>query len=227
MAKSRSDNLSRLVLFGCLLLLTQSLSASDDFWLDSEDSVDSVSDGELRFLEIPPEKPVHHHFNSISINRRSLQNGWVMLRQCHFNLDPVHALEILYRREGIRQLRIISSNNIGSARVEGATVQLTDIEKGGQICIQAQSRALRRKGNGYLLKNGPYMRRFLDGYYPMQITLEVSFPETLKVRKVSPSKTAGLNVVITGASVKISGWFEGALYTQVWMCQKADKNCFK
>ena len=215
-----------LFLFWCLLLFNAPLFASEEFWPDDEE-VNIVSDGELRFLETPPEKPVHHHFNHIRITEESLESGWVLLRQCHFNLDPVHELEIVYRPEGIRQLQILSSENVGSARVAGATVQLTDIKRQGQICIQAESSALKREGDVYLLKNGPYMRRFLDGYYPMQITLEVAFPKTLRVSKVSPDKMAGLNLELTGSNVRIRGWFDGILYTRIWLCRSADSSCIE
>ena len=215
----------RLFLILCLLLLNASVTASEDFWLDLDEAIDAVNDGELRFLANPPEKPVHHHFNNITVTEESLESGWVWLRQCHFNLDPVHELEILYRPEGIRHLRIVSNEKVGSAIVKGATVQLSDIQRRGQICIQAESRALQRHGNGYLLQNGPYMRRFLDGYYPMQITVELTVPETVRVWKVSPDKAAGLNVEVAGSTARISGWFEGILYTRIWMCRKADLDC--
>jgi len=217
--------LHRLLL--CSLLLLNGWShASEDLWPDDED-VDSVSDGELRFLETPPEKPVHHHFNQIGVTEQSLLDGWVSLRQCHFNLDPVHALEITYRPAGIRKLEILSSQNVGSARVQGASIQLSDIQQQGKICIQAESRALHAEGTGYLLQNGPYMRRFLDGYYPMQITLELSLPETLKVVKVNPGQTTGVEVENTGSTARISGWFEGILYTRIWICRRSDPTCLE
>jgi hypothetical protein len=46
------------------------------------------------------------------------------------------------------------------------------VEPGARLCLSAQTRALRNTGNGYFnLVNGPYMRKFLDGYYPMRVTL--------------------------------------------------------
>lgn len=215
----------RLILSGCLLLLAAPLSASDDFWLDTDESTDQVNDGALRFLESPPEKPVHHHFNAIKVTEQSLMSGWVELRQCHFNLDPVHELEIQYRPEGIRSLQIISSDRVGSARVKGPTVQLSDIQRGGQICIQAESQALQPADGGYLLQNGPYMRRFLDGYYPMRITVELATPESVRVWKVHPDNADGLSVKASDTGTRISGWFEGILYTRIWMCRRGDPDC--
>jgi len=217
--------MSGLFLILCLFFLNASVSASEDFWLNLEETTDAVSDGELRFLANPPKNPVHHHFNTIRVTEESLESGWVQLRQCHFNLDPVHELEILYRTDAIRHLRIVSSEKVGSARVKGATVQLSDIQRQGQICIQAESRALRREGEGYLLQNGPYMRRFLDGYYPMQITVELTVPETVRIWKVTPDKVAGLNIEVAGSTARVDGWFEGVLYTRIWMCRKADTDC--
>ncbi|MGD8911541.1 MAG: hypothetical protein PVJ68_02195 [Candidatus Thiodiazotropha sp.] len=48
------------------------------------------------------------------------------------------------------------------------------------ICLQAETQSLHPTGQGgYQLRNGPYMRRFLDGYYPMLLTLQVDYPAEL------------------------------------------------
>ena len=212
-------------MLGLLLLAGSSVPFADDAWFDIDDRVDAVNDGALKILPVAPEKPVHHHFNAITVTEESLESGWIQLRQCHFNLDPVHALEIRYRPNGVRDLQIVSSRNVGAARVEGATVQLTGIAREGEICIHAMTRALRREGERFLLQNGPYMRRFLDGYYPMRITVALSVPDNVRVVRVHPEQSAGLKVEVTEAGASLSGWFEGVLYTRVWMCRKSSPNC--
>jgi len=141
---------------------------------DLEERIGRVSSGALRFLPQPPARPVHQHRNEIRISGESLQRGWVALSQCHSNLDPVPAAEIVFRPERTRGLRILSHRNIGTARIEGASVQLQDIGPDAELCVELESRALTRlSDDGWSLRNGPYMRRFLDGYCPMRVYIRI------------------------------------------------------
>ena len=46
---------------------------------------------------------------------------------------------------------------------------------------------LSKTDNGrYYLKLGPFMRRFLDGYYPLHVQLEVCYPAFLQLVSASP-----------------------------------------
>lgn len=219
--------MSQIVCYIVLLILSLSAGASDDiFPEDIEAQVAKVSEGALRFLESPPQAPVHHHYNEIEITESSLIHGWVRLRQCHYNLDPVPELEIVYSPERIKDLKILSADKVGVSRVAGPKIQLSDIESGGKICISAESRALRRKGdNRYMLQNGPYMRRFLDGYYPMQISMRLSVPETIRLMEAEPESQPGLEVHFQGRTASLKGWFEGILYTRFWMCSLKGPDC--
>lgn len=219
--------MSRIVCYIFLLISSLSAGASEEFFPeDLEAQVARVSDGELRFLESPPQAPVHHHYNEIEITESSLIHGWVRLRQCHYNLDPVPELEIVYSPERIRDLKILSVDKVGESRVFGPKIQLLEIDRGGQICISAESRALRRQGgNRYMLQNGPYMRRFLDGYYPMQISMRLSVPETIRLMEAKPESQPGLEVHIHGRTASLKGWFEGILYTRFFMCSLKGPDC--
>jgi len=100
------------------------------------------------------------------------------MRQCHTHMDPVPSAQVVYNGECIRRLRISSFKDIRKACVEDHTVQLRDIGHGARLCIEAETLALQAQGEGlYTLSNGPYMRRFLDGYYPMHVTMDVDYPE--------------------------------------------------
>jgi len=179
----------------------------------SLESADAVNEGELRFLETPPAKPLHHHQNRIRIDADSLASGWVGLYQCHDRLDAVPLLQITFREGYVRDLKVDLARGIGHAWVEGASVQLRNVEPGARLCLSAQTRALRNTGNGYFsLFSGPYMRKFLDGYYPMRVTLEVDYPaESLQLIDVSPAPQAGLSFDERPGNIRLDALFEGEL----------------
>ncbi|NBC14949.1 MAG: hypothetical protein GVY09_16760 [Gammaproteobacteria bacterium] len=214
----------------CLLLLSiapQGIAGTDDDWPDWADQPDlmeqvaAVSDGELRFLPAADTDGEHAHLNRISITEDSLDGGWVALEQCHENIDAVPAAQIMFRAGGIRDLTIESSRNIGRAWVEGHSVQLKDVGRDAVLCIRAESQALRDMGDGrYRLRNGPYMRRFLDGYYPMRVTLDIQYPaEVIQVMGQSPSTQPGFDVTDGGSDLSVDATFEGRLVTCFDFCR--------
>ncbi|MGD2020645.1 MAG: alpha/beta hydrolase [Thiohalocapsa sp.] len=201
--------------------------AEDDWpdWADEPDlmeQVAAVSDGELRFLPAAETDGEHAHLNRIRITEDSLDGGWVTLEQCHENIDAVPAAQILFRAGGIRDLTIASSRNIGRAWVEGHSVQLEDVGRDAVLCIRAESQALRDLGDGhYRLRNGPYMRRFLDGYYPMRVTLDIKYPsDVIQIVGQSPSTQPGFNVQNGGSDLSVDATFEGRLVTCFDFCRR-------
>ena len=69
-----------------------------------------------------------------------------------------------------------SSGNIEQSWVEDNTVQLRNVQENARLCVQAWTRALKSNGDGsYSLRNGPFMRRFLDGYYPMRVSMQIDY----------------------------------------------------
>ena len=182
---------------------------------DLEDRIERVNEGQLRFLREPPPRPVHHHHNRITISEQSIGGGWVTLEQCHYHLDPVAAVEIVYHPQRIRGIHVLSSKGVDSSRVLGPSVQLSGVKRGASLCLQAESRALQTLGEGhYRLRNGPYMRRFLDGYYPMRVSLEVRYPpHRLSLIGFHPAPGASGQVLQETGRVVWEGWFEGRLYT--------------
>jgi hypothetical protein len=185
----------------------------DDF--DLEERIAAVSDGDLHFL--PPEgvTGAHHHDNTIRIDSASLRGGWIQLRQCHDQLDAVPAAQITFRPGHIRNLRVELAEAIEEAWVEGHTVQLKNVGRGARLCIGAESRALRYLGEGrYRLQNGPFLRRFLDGYYPMRVTLDVRYPESaLSLAAWQPATEPGFDLEQGPGQVSIDAAFEGRLFT--------------
>ncbi len=197
-----------------LLLTHGAVQAETDL---SMESAHNVNEGVLHFLDKPPIKLIHHHHNQIRINADSLSSGWVSLTQCHTNLDPVPRAQITFREGYVRDLRVDVSTRIKQAWVEGATVQLVDVEPGARLCLYAQTRALRNTGNGYFsLTSGPYMRKFLDGYYPMRVTLEIEYPpKNLQLIDIAPQAQPGFNLKTQRGSIHLDAIFEGELKTLI------------
>ena len=92
-----------------------------------------VNEGELTFLTQPTKTPVHHHQNHITILPDSLVSGWVILQQCHMDLDSVPRAQVVYNAERTRQLAVVSASGIDEAWVEGNTVQLQGINQAAKL----------------------------------------------------------------------------------------------
>lgn len=214
-------------ILSCLLpvaVMSREMSEADlEKWflsnelLPESEKTETVNEGKLEFLDQPPSKPVHHHHNTIVITEQSLKDGWVKLQQCHENMDPVPRSEIVFNRERVRNLRIEHARHIGKAWIEAHSVQLEDIDRGAEICLSASTRALQvHPEGGYLLSNGPFMRRFLDGYYPMHLTMEVHYAGSgLEIVSVSPDAQQGFVIQSKAERIDVDAWFEGRLKTQI------------
>lgn len=188
---------------------------------DSEQRALAVSEGELAFLPSHPTRadgrPLPHSYNHLTINADSIVSGWVALTQCHQGLDAVAEAQVVYRYREMRGLRVSSAANIGRAWVEGASVQLQDVQRDARLCIDAEVRVFyRHPDGGYSLVNGPYHRKFLDGYYPYHVTLEVQYPaDRLAFRATRPPAQPGLVVTAAPGTVTLDAWFEGELNTEI------------
>jgi hypothetical protein len=205
------------MLLGPMSAASQSDIDWDTYWpSDDEKILNAINDGELNFLDRAPEKPVHHHHNSFVIKQSSIDTGWIKLDQCHENLDKIQRVQIVYNADRIRGLRITEQRNIGEARVEGHTVQLTDVKDNARVCIKAESRALAIDEDGtYILQNGPFMRKFLDGYFPMRVTIDIQLPDNLRFIDIEPGEQEGFKVVSEKDRLQLDTWFEGRLVTKI------------
>lgn len=202
---------------GLLLPLALSASLAQAATDLTFESATDVNEGSLHFLQPPLAKRVHHHQNAFRIDAESLKSGWVHLSQCHDNLDAVPRAEITFREGFARDLKLDSFSNIESAWIEGASVQLINVQPGARLCLSVQTRALRNTGNGYFnLYSGPYMRKFLDGYYPMRVTLDIEYPpQLLKLIDISPPEQPGFKQMESPGSIQLDAVFEGVLLTLI------------
>lgn len=192
------------------------LAAGDDDWFENDpyEKALAVNEGELSFLAKAPERPAHHHDNRLQITEQSLESGWVRLQQCHSDIDPVASSQVLFREGRVRNLKVERFEHIGRAYVYGHSVQLEDVQPGARLCLSAETRALHRiDAHTVELRNGPYMRRFLDGYYPMRVTLDIRYPPQLVLTEHFPHDSNGARLRLEPQHILLDTWFEGMLRT--------------
>lgn len=175
-----------------------------------------VNSGELEFLAAAPDRRVPHSRTRMQLTAQTLDDGWLELTQCHDDLDPVPLAEVVYGYREMRGLHVVSAQGIGKAWVEGQSVQLQDMERGAVLCVAAQVRLLRREGEDYVLRNGPFQRRFLDGYFPLRVTLTLDYPaERLRVTHIDPPLQPGFAAQQSPGRIILEALFEGRLHTEV------------
>lgn len=173
----------------------------------------------MRILLAPPAgRTVPFHDKTLTLTADSLATGWVRNHQCHHDLDPVPATQIVFGRGRVRNLRVTRSRNIARAWVEAETVQLEDIARNAVLCLASDNRILERADAPatYRLRAGPFMVRFLDGYFPMRVSLKVEYPPDLLVLEdIDPPPGLGVDVSTTPGRVHFSSLFEGVLWIDV------------
>ena len=185
-----------------------------------------VNEGELALLASPPAPDGARMEKRIVLDRQSLDDGWADMTQCHFNLDPAPAVQIVYNAERIRNLRITRRNGVEQARVDGPSVQMREIERGASLCVSARVLAIvpHPQAEGYLIENGPFMRRFLDGYYPMHVRLEIDWPAgMLELANSQPPAQPGLTIEADKAGIDLEAHFEGRLVSRLQVTPGPDQ----
>lgn len=216
----------RNIIFLILLLLSFQVCANEEAtpeeqekWLNKDDDFngDHINEGELKFLQQAPDKPILHSLNIITISKNSIDDGWVKLEQCYKHLDPVPHAEVVYRYKSMRGLSVTSKHNIEMVLIKGQSVQLTNISSEARLCIKAEVRIFYKNPEGtFSLVNGPFHRKFLDGYYPYHVTLKIKYPSSLlKLVQTKPEVQAGFNIEKSENAILIDSYFEGMLNTEI------------
>ena len=187
-------------------------------WVDVEESerkrITAVNEGELVFLHEPPPGPVHHHSSRIVITRQSLADGWVLMEQCHERLDRVVEAQIVFNPGRTRALEVLNFHNMDTAFVESNTVQLRGIREASKVCARLETKALHSLGMQiFELRNGPFMRRFLDGYYPLQLSIQIEYPSHLELVDYAPEDQPGYALSSIPGLLNVEALFEGELRT--------------
>ncbi len=152
----------------------------------------------------------------ITIDEHSLETGVVNTHTCHFNLDPIDRVEIMFSRERLQDLDIVSYEGIGSVSRDGHLVSLREVSRGATICISLRTRSLERVDNGFVLKGGPLQRRFLDSFHPMAMSGRVHLgTNQLVFQTMTPTSQAGWRVDSQPGRIEYGGYFAGTLQTEI------------
>jgi hypothetical protein len=179
---------------------------------------DVAREGELRFLAVRPDPGAYWYESQVRIAPDSLDTGLVELRTCHHALDPNRRIVVAFNPQRVQHIAIASTQGVGKAWVEGHRVELADVQRGGQVCIDLRSRALERIDGSqrYRLHAGPLMRRYLDGYLPMQAKLAFEWPAgMLQVASTQPAAQPGVQVNAQGDGLRMDIVFAGRMSATV------------
>lgn len=170
------------------------------------------ADEQLHFLDQVPSPAPHRQEMHVQVDAQSLRTGLVRVDQCHYNLDPVPAAQVVFG-ERLKALQVTRAENIGQVRVEGRSVQLRDVARNAVLCLRTVNQVFDRDADGgYVIRNGPFMRRFLDGYFPLQLHYTLSYPaKLLRFKGLTPSVPAGTLDVARNGELDLKVLFEGAL----------------
>lgn len=208
------------LLCGPIVLAGPVLTAEEqEAWLDDDSELRAlaVNEGRLVFLKPPADHTTLYSENELTIGENSPDSGWVELKQCHYQLDPVNKVDIVYTYIQMKNLRVDSYEKIGRVDVIDQSVRLENVSHGASLCVRANVRVFYNNFDGsYTLRNGPYYRKFLDGYYPYHVTMTVTYPgDLLLFRGISPEVQEGFKIIQNPNQVKVDAWFDGALRTEM------------
>jgi len=170
-------------------------------------------DEQLEFITPDPSQRIPSSQTRLDLSPQSVQSGWAGIVQCHEGLDPVPDAEVVYRFRQMRRLRIIEAGDIGRVWVEGQSVQLKDVGKGARLCVEMEAQILNQLEAGrYLMRYGPFQRRFFDSYFPMHVLLEVNYPsEELVLEQIVPTRVKGFEHRQEEGHILMEAWFRGQL----------------
>jgi hypothetical protein len=201
-------------MFKSLSLATLLVCSTSVFALEFSDI---ATEGQIKYLKERPDPGAYSYESRVKITAASLESGSVQIATCHYQLDPIRKVVIVFNPNRIQAIAVRSIDKMASAEVKNNQVVLTDVERGASICIDLQSKALDQVGAGqYRLNAGPLMRRYLDGYLPMAAKIRVDWPTNmLTVEKTAPSEKEGIQVVQGNDGVQLNMIFAGKMTAQI------------
>lgn len=206
-----------IVLLGLLfpLMLAAAETSADDSWPDedSESRAAQVNEGELNFIAPVHDQSILHSDTHLWLSAESRQSGWVKMRQCYRQLDAIGKTDVVYAYREMKNLRVIRTKKIARVRVKPQRVELENVEKDAELCVEAEVKIFQRLSDStFAVHNGPYHRRFLDGYYPYRVSLTVHYADDeMQLEQIAPEPQAGFYLTKNPGELNIDSWFEGEL----------------
>ncbi len=181
------------------------------------DFSDIAQEGQLRFLSSHPDPGSYAYDSRVRIDEDSFHSGVVSLQTCHRKLDPIRKIVIAFNPKRLMALEIVSAEGVGTVEVKGHHVEMTNVTRGASICINLQSKALDRLDQDtYRLQAGPLMRRYLDGYLPMQANLRFEWPRnSLRLKSTNPAPQAGVRLLSADNNAELDIIFAGRLLANI------------
>ncbi|WP_173271889.1 hypothetical protein [Thiosulfatimonas sediminis] len=207
--------------FPLLPIKDEDLTPAEKAWLEDDSNLNiSVNEGQLTYVDPALTEGNYALENRLRILKDATQTQQIEFTQCHKNLDAINSIEIVYNPKTTTNLDVLSSTNIANIEVGADKVALSKVQKGAQICIRGISTTLTYNPTLQVweLPRGPYMRKFLDGYYPMHLQEVLELGESnlafvkLQIKNgpaIQPLKQIGQNA--NGTTVTFDYYFEGRL----------------
>jgi len=122
---------------------------------------------------------------------------------------------VTYRKNLIKNLKVLSSKHIKHAKVSGNKVILKEVAKDASLCIGATARNFyQNEDESFSLVNGPYHRKFLAGYFLYHLNLNINFSPKLKFSYSAPKQQSGFQIKQLSNSLLVDTLFEGRLKTE-------------
>lgn len=183
---------------------------------------DIAQEGELRFLAQHPEPDSYRYESRVRVGADSFDSGIIELSTCHYQLDPIRKIVIAFNPNRLQDLSIKSTQGIGAVEIKGHHVVMADVQRGASICIDLRSKALDRiDQQTYRLQAGPLMRRYLDGYLPMQAKLTFEWPEAMAaLHQTQPVPQPGVKLSQHAAGAELTMVFAGRLLAAIDLRRK-------
>jgi hypothetical protein len=183
---------------------------------------DIAHEGQLKFLAIHPDPTAYRYESRVKITEESLMTGVVSLTTCHYQLDPIRKVVIAFNPKRLQQIEIASASGMGGLEVKGHQIEMLDVKRGASICIDLQSRALDQiDADTFRLHAGPLMRRYFDGYLPMQATLKFEWPKNrMMLKAVNPFPQPGVLLKQDSDHAELDITFAGRLLANIDLVMK-------
>ena len=194
------------------------LTDAERAWFEDDSTLNAIaiSSGELNWLAKEKTDGQYGLENNITLPLSALTDGWVNFTQCHNNLDPIQKIVVKYNAKNTRGLTLTKAEKIDAVQIDdnNQSAVLFGVKKQGRVCISGESRSLEKTDNGYMVKRGPFMRKFLDGYYPMSLKETINWSQTalkLNTNDLQPHLGKAYEYSNKTQTLIAQYWFEGRL----------------